>query len=161
MRAQQGGDIVEGERLDYNFTTDRGSMDKPRYVLTTDPQQPVGPTGTKPRFGDADARGRAERLLFEGPRRYRAEQAEYTTCEPGKDDWFIRGSSVLIEKDRDVGTARDARIVFMDWPIFNVADAAITCGAILLAISFWREGAAERTAAELAVDTLHENREAP
>ncbi len=29
---------------------------------------------------------------------------------------------------------------FMDWPIFNVADMAITCGAILLAISFWREG---------------------
>ena len=28
---------------------------------------------------------------------------------------------------------------FMLWPIFNVADMAITCGAILLAISFWQE----------------------
>jgi signal peptidase II len=28
---------------------------------------------------------------------------------------------------------------FMDWPIFNVADMAITCGAFLLAISFWFE----------------------
>jgi signal peptidase II len=28
---------------------------------------------------------------------------------------------------------------FMNWPIFNVADSAITCGAILLAISFWLE----------------------
>ena len=27
---------------------------------------------------------------------------------------------------------------FMDWPIFNVADMSITCGAVLLAISFWR-----------------------
>jgi len=30
---------------------------------------------------------------------------------------------------------------FMLWPIFNVADMAITTGAILLAISFWREEA--------------------
>lgn len=28
---------------------------------------------------------------------------------------------------------------FMDWPIFNVADMAISCGAVLLAISFWIE----------------------
>ena len=28
---------------------------------------------------------------------------------------------------------------FMDWPIFNVADMAISCGAVLLAASFWLE----------------------
>jgi signal peptidase II len=28
---------------------------------------------------------------------------------------------------------------FMLWPIFNVADMAISCGAVLLAISFWKE----------------------
>ena len=28
---------------------------------------------------------------------------------------------------------------FMDWPIFNVADMAISCGAVLLALSFWLE----------------------
>jgi signal peptidase II len=30
-------------------------------------------------------------------------------------------------------------LIFWDFPIFNVADMAITCGAILLAISFWIE----------------------
>jgi len=30
---------------------------------------------------------------------------------------------------------------FMDWPIFNVADMAISCGAVALAISFWIEEA--------------------
>lgn len=28
---------------------------------------------------------------------------------------------------------------FMHWPVFNVADMAITVGAVLLAIAFWRE----------------------
>jgi signal peptidase II len=28
---------------------------------------------------------------------------------------------------------------FMEWPIFNVADMSISCGAVALAISFWTE----------------------
>ena len=33
---------------------------------------------------------------------------------------------------------------FWHFPIFNVADMAITCGAVLLAISFWLEEQEER-----------------
>jgi signal peptidase II len=39
---------------------------------------------------------------------------------------------------------------FWHFPIFNVADIAITCGAVLLAISFWQEEQAERRAAAAA-----------
>ena len=28
---------------------------------------------------------------------------------------------------------------FMHWPIFNIADMAISCGAVMLALSFWQE----------------------
>jgi signal peptidase II len=40
---------------------------------------------------------------------------------------------------------------FMDWPIFNVADMAICCGAVALAISFWmEERSLERSLSEQA-----------
>ena len=117
VRLQRGGDLVEGERLHYNLGNDRGTMDAPRYTLTQVPREsraPVGaPTPAQPRFSGGDARGRAERLLFEGPGLYRAQRAEYTTCEPGNDDWFIRSRELHIDKDRDVGTASDASIVFL------------------------------------------------
>ena len=42
---------------------------------------------------------------------------------------------------------------FMDWPIFNVADMAISCGAVALAISFWTEDQAlERAAREAEME---------
>lgn len=117
VRIDQRGDVTEGERLHYNLETERGFMEKTRYMLT--PAAPVAPPVTgMPPFAEADARGTAERLLFEGPRQYRALQAEYTTCAPGNDAWFIRARDLHIDKDSDVGVARDANIVFMGLPIF-------------------------------------------
>lgn len=39
------------------------------------------------------------------------------------------------------------------WPTFNVADMAVSCGAIALAISLWREDARRETAAEASNPT--------
>ena len=39
---------------------------------------------------------------------------------------------------------------FMDWFIFNVADMAISCGAVMLALSFWQEERALKRAKEEA-----------
>ncbi len=39
---------------------------------------------------------------------------------------------------------------FMDWPIFNVADMAISCGAVLLGVSFWQEERALKRAVATA-----------
>jgi len=54
---------------------------------------------------------------------------------------------------------------FADFPIFNVADMSISCGAVLLAISFWmeerRELAAQAAAAETAGRSSFEGLEEP
>jgi signal peptidase II len=47
-----------------------------------------------------------------------------------------------------------------NFPIFNVADMAITCGAVLLAISFWIEERQERQREAAAADTETEGAEA-
>jgi len=121
VRIQRGGDLIEGERLQYRLETDRGYMDAPRFTLTA-PVRPApavaAPPQSQPRFSGGDARGRAERLLFEGPGQYRARQAEYTTCEPGNDDWYLRSAQLDIDKNRDIGTARDASVVFLGHTIF-------------------------------------------
>ncbi|MBI3044169.1 MAG: LPS-assembly protein LptD [Betaproteobacteria bacterium] len=114
VRIERGADVVEGARLQYNLESGRGFMEHPRYTL----HKSQDPGGQRQLFGETDARGAAERILFEGPDQYRARRAEYTACAPGNDDWFLRAGDLAIDKGRDLGVARDAGIVFMGVPIF-------------------------------------------
>lgn len=117
VRIEQNREILEGDTLRYEMATDRGYMDNPRYMLMSAPEG--GPIGNASvRFGQTDGRGTAERLLFEGPGQYRVQTASYTTCEPGNDAWYLRANQLDIDRNRDVGVARDASIVFFDVPIF-------------------------------------------
>jgi signal peptidase II len=45
---------------------------------------------------------------------------------------------------------------FADFPIFNVADMSISCGAVALALSFWQEERRERKAPSLASEPVPE-----
>ena len=114
VRIEQGADVVEGARLEYNIATDRGSMEAPSYTLHKVQDQ----IGQKQLFRQADARGTAERIFFEGPSQYRAQRTQYTSCGPGNDDWYLRAGELTIDRSRDVGEARDASIVFLGTPIF-------------------------------------------
>lgn len=100
VRIEQYGDVFEGTRLKLNLETDRGFLQQPTY-----------------RFHEQGARGDADMFFFEGENRYRVERGSYTTCGPGQDDWFIRARDLDIDRNRQVGTARDARIDFMSVPI--------------------------------------------
>lgn len=66
-------------------------------------------------------------------------------------DWFRQLAAGLVAggaAGNAIDRVRSARGVvdFLDfgvgmyrWPTFNVADIAVTCGAVALAVSFWRE----------------------
>jgi LPS-assembly protein len=130
VRAERGSDVMEGDRLRFNLGTERGFMDKPKFRLSPVPANPVaaGEAELEPAdsFANTQAprplglqgRGNADRVIFQGPDRYRMEEGSYTTCGPNTDDWFIRARELDIDKERDVGIARGASIVFFDHTIF-------------------------------------------
>jgi LPS-assembly protein len=114
VRIERGTDVIEGSRLRFQLETERGHMEEPSYTLYREPPAP----GEPPVYGEIDARGTADRLLFEGPGLYRAERAQYTTCGPDNDDWYVRTRTLEIDKGRNVGVARHSSIVFKGVPLF-------------------------------------------
>lgn len=100
IRLEQRGDVFEGTRLKLNLETEHGFMQQPRF-----------------RLGEPAARGDAREFFFVGENRYRVDRGRYTTCGPGQDDWFIRARDLDIDKNTEVGTAREAAIVFRDTPL--------------------------------------------
>lgn len=70
------------------------------------------------RFEDGSARGDAERIDFEGPDRTRFTRVRYTTCAPGRDDWYLEMRELELDAEKDIGTARHASINFQGVPVF-------------------------------------------
>lgn len=102
VRLEQRGDVLEGTKLHLNLGTARGALEKPKYQVQVNATQ---------------GRGEGDRLVLEGQNKYRVLNASYTSCEVGTDDWFVRASDLEIDKDRQIGTARNASIVFFGQPI--------------------------------------------
>jgi LPS-assembly protein len=100
VRLEQAGNVFEGTRLKLNLETEQGYLKQPVY-----------------RLSELGARGDANEFIFVGENRYRVDQGRYTTCGPGRDDWFIRARDLDLDKNTNIGTARDASVVFMNTPI--------------------------------------------
>ena len=64
-----------------------------------------------------NARGDAKAIFFEGENKKRLEDARFTTCAAGKDDWYIKASEISLNDYTDTGTAKNAHIEFKGVPI--------------------------------------------
>ncbi|MCB4810476.1 LPS assembly protein LptD [Methylovorus menthalis] len=63
------------------------------------------------------SRGDASAIFFEGQDKKRLKSARYTTCEVGRDDWYIKASDLELDDYTKTATARNARVEFMNTPI--------------------------------------------
>jgi LPS-assembly protein len=117
VRIEQGKDVVLGSRLRYNLNTERGRMENADYSIGSKSTGNIPRLGA-PRFTSNDGRGTAERLFFDGPGQIRAQNANYTTCTPGNDDWLVRTGDLRINKDKNEGVARDASVSLLGQTIF-------------------------------------------
>ncbi|MBI2312833.1 MAG: LPS assembly protein LptD [Betaproteobacteria bacterium] len=100
VKLEQRGDLVEGPALRLNFDTERGHMEKPTFRLV-----------------ESGSHGSGERLLFEGEQKYRMQHASYTTCPAGEEDWYLNVGDLEVDKNRQVGTARNAAVWFRGVPV--------------------------------------------
>ncbi|HAF44376.1 MAG: organic solvent tolerance protein [Sideroxydans sp. GWF2_59_14] len=100
VRIQQPGSVVSGPVLKLNLDTYLGEMLQPRFE-----------------FSENHARGAAESVQIAGRMNYIFEDASYTTCPAGNDDWLLRMSRLDIDRTTQVGVAHHARVEFKGVPI--------------------------------------------
>jgi len=100
VRFEKEGDVVTGEKLFYNLDSESGYLEKPTY-----------------RFQQFRARGSADRMVMESRTKMRVDKATYTNCDVGDDDWFLRVDRLDLDRQRDVGVAHNATVVFKGLPV--------------------------------------------
>lgn len=100
MRFEHHGDVITGDKLFYNMGTEEGYIDRPAYS-----------------FPKYRARGSANKLIIESRDRFEVDKATYTNCDVGDDDWYLKVDRMELDRQRDVGVARDAKVVFKGVPV--------------------------------------------
>jgi LPS-assembly protein len=68
-------------------------------------------------FAPVRARGTADVIALEGKDKYHLENATFTTCGPGNNDWYLQVGELDLDMTRDLGVARRGKLVFKDAPI--------------------------------------------
>ncbi|MFT5173200.1 MAG: LPS-assembly protein [Gammaproteobacteria bacterium] len=69
-------------------------------------------------FLDAHAHGTAARVQLSGNDLVKANDATYSTCNPGNEDWFLEAERLRLDKTKDEGTGRNVWVTFKGVPIF-------------------------------------------
>ena len=110
VRIERDGDVVTGSSLRYRSRDATGEFENIEYTLL--PRRK-----TSSQVSPAPGHGRAASLIFEGEDQLRLKDANFTTCKPGSSGWYAQADELQLDMTREVGSARGARIYFLDQPI--------------------------------------------
>lgn len=100
VHMEQTGTILRGPVLKLNLDTDIGEMNQPQYE-----------------FSETHARGEADLLHIQGKKNYTFDNATYTTCPAGNDDWLLHVSRLDIDRNAQIGVAHSAVVEFKGVPV--------------------------------------------
>ncbi|MCU0299740.1 MAG: LPS-assembly protein LptD, partial [Candidatus Nanopelagicales bacterium] len=143
VELRQGDDRISGTQARFKLEDQVGFVDQASYFIKRQPKV-VSPAESEPTTGFAaprviairpgqtkvksdmkpadaltEARGEAARIDLEGENQYRLTAATYTTCKPGREDWYLSVADLQLDYDNEVGTGSDATLRFFDVPILH------------------------------------------
>ena len=111
VRLARDGDRMNGTGLRLRVHDNIGQFDHADYEFSR-----PGRSG----FAPVSARGTADVIKLEGKDKYHLENATFTTCKPGDNDWYLQAGELDLDMTRDLGVARRGKLVFKDTPIVYV-----------------------------------------
>lgn len=100
VELQQDGNVLSGPSLQFNLKSNAGTINQPEFYLF-----------------DNDARGSASEIRIQDREHYSLDDATYTTCPAGNTDWLMRMSGLELDRERQIGVAKHARVEFKSIPI--------------------------------------------
>jgi LPS-assembly protein len=130
VQVQRDNTVIHAPEVDYNALTDdavarggvvvqRGKdvLRAPEFKLNLNTQAGYAPF---PEFFYAknNGRGDAKHLTMSADRRQVLEQATYTSCKPGQNDWMLHADAMTLDESTETGTAKGVVLRFFDLPIF-------------------------------------------
>lgn len=102
----RGPDDLTGEALDYSMEASQGTLENADVYRN----QPG-------RRGAPGYRAGGALVRMTGKDTYEISQSRFTTCEPGRDDWYVRAREMDLDYASNLGVARGAWVEFKGVPL--------------------------------------------
>jgi len=103
VRVAREGQVFIGPQLQIGLDSMRGEFDSPRFSIALN-----------------GARGRAESIEFLGRSQTALNRAVFTSCLAPDPDWYLKAERLVIDQERDEGTATWATLYLKDLPVFTL-----------------------------------------